>query len=166
MEDIEGEIYILGDDINTDDIVPSFTLTMRDPNEIAKHVLEFIDPNFIQKVTKRTIIVGGYNFGTGSSREEAVNVFKILGIKVIIAKSFSRIYFRNLINNGIVAIKCDWDEATFTVGDQVQISIENGTIFNKSKSIDIKYRKLPQFLKEILESEGILNQLKIKLKSH
>ena len=166
MENIEGRIYILGDDINTDDIVPSYTLTMRDPNEMAKHVLEFIDPNFAQKVGKRSIIVGGYNFGTGSSREEAVNVFKILGIKAIIAKSFSRIYFRNLINNGVAGIKCDWDEATFSDGDQVQISIENGIIFNKSKNIDITYIKLPQFLKEILESEGILNQLKEKLKSH
>ncbi|GAH31682.1 unnamed protein product [marine sediment metagenome] len=135
MENIEGEIYILGDDINTDDIVPSYTLTLRDPNEMAKHVLEFIEPNFAQKAAKASIIVGGYNFGTGSSREEAVNVFKILGIKAIIAKSFSRIYFRNLINNGVAGIKCDWDEATFSDGDQVQISIENGIIFNKSKNL-------------------------------
>ena len=166
MENIEGEIYILGDDINTDDIVPSYTLTLRDPNEMAKHVLEFIEPNFAQKAAKRSIIVGGYNFGTGSSREEAVNVFKILGIKAIIAKSFSRIYFRNLINNGVAGIKCDWDEATFSDGDQVQISIENGIIFNKSKNLNITYKQFPQFLKEILESGGILNQLKEKLKSH
>ncbi len=165
MEDIEGEIYILGDDINTDDIVPSHTLTMRDPNEMVKHTLEFIDPNFAQKVAKRSIIVGGHNFGTGSSREEAVNVFKILGIKAIIAKSFSRIYFRNLINNGVAGIMCDWDEATFSDGDQVQISIENGVIFNKSKNLEIAYEKLPHFLKEILKSGGILNQLKKKLKS-
>jgi len=165
VEDIEGEIYILGDDINTDDIVPSHTLTMRDPNEMVKHTLEFIDPNFAQKVAKRSIIVGGHNFGTGSSREEAVNVFKILGIKAIIAKSFSRIYFRNLINNGVAGITCDWDEATFSDGDQVQISIENGVIFNKSKNLEIAYEKLPHFLKEILKSGGILNQLKKKLKS-
>jgi 3-isopropylmalate/(R)-2-methylmalate dehydratase small subunit len=166
MENIEGTIYILGDDINTDDIVPSYTLTMRDPNEMTKHVLEFIDPDFTQKIAQRSIIIGGYNFGTGSSREEAVNVFKILGIKAIIAKSFSRIYFRNLINNGIAAIKCDWDEALFSDGDQVKISIENGIIFNKSKNLNIQYKTLPQFLKEILESGGILNQLKQKLKSN
>jgi len=166
MEDIEGMIYILGDDINTDDIVPSYTLTMRDPNEIAKHVLEFKDPNFVQKIAKKSIIVAGHNFGTGSSREEAVNVFKILGIKAIIAKSFSRIYFRNLINNGVAGIICDWDELIFSDGDQVQISIEKGIIFNRSKDLEISYKKLPQFLKEILESEGILNQLKEKLKSH
>ena len=166
MEDIVGEIYILGDDISTDDIVPSHTLTMRDANEMAKHTLEFIDPKFSQKVAEKLIIVGGYNFGTGSSREEAVNVFKIFGIKAIIAKSFSRIYFRNLINNGVAGITCDWDEDTFSVGDKVNISIEKGIIFNKSKNIKITYMKLPQFLKEILKSGGIINQLKLKLKSN
>ena len=163
MDDIEGQIYILGDNVNTDDIVPSYTLTMRDPNEMAKHTLEFIDPDFVQKSTMRTIIVGGSNFGTGSSREEAVNVFKILGVKAIIANSFSRIYFRNLINNGIAGIECDWGEGTFSDGDVVQISIENGIIFNKTKDIKIKYENLPQFLKDILDSGGILNQLKKKL---
>jgi 3-isopropylmalate dehydratase small subunit len=77
---IEGSVYILGDDINTDDIVPSHTLTMRDSNEMAKYALEFIDPNFVQKSTKQKILIAGSNFGTGSSREEAVNVFKNLGI--------------------------------------------------------------------------------------
>jgi 3-isopropylmalate/(R)-2-methylmalate dehydratase small subunit len=166
MEDIEGEIYILGDDINTDDIVPSYTLTMRDPNEMAKHTLEFIDPNFAQKSANKSIIVGGSNFGTGSSREEAVNVFRILGIKAIIAKSFSRIYFRNLINNGIAGIEYDWGETTFSDGDQIQISIERGLIFNRTKDLEIVYEKLPQFLKDILESGGILNQIKKKLKLH
>ena len=166
MDNIEGKIYILGDDINTDDIVPSFTLTMRDPNEMAKHTLEFIDPAFAQKVVENSILVGGYNFGTGSSREEAVNVFKILGIKAIIAKSFSRIYYRNLINNGITGIICDWDDTTFSSGDEVQISIDEGLIVNKSKNIEIVFEKLPPFLKDILESGGILNQLKKKLNSH
>ena len=163
MDDIEGQIYILGDDINTDDIVPSYTLTMRDPNEMAKHTLEVIEPDFVQKSTMRSIIVGGSNFGTGSSREEAVNVFKILGLKAIIAKSFSRIYFRNLINNGIAGIECDWREGSFSDGDQVQISIEKGIIFNKTKDIKIAFEKLPHFLKDILDSGGILNQLKKKL---
>jgi 3-isopropylmalate/(R)-2-methylmalate dehydratase small subunit len=164
MGEIEGPIYILGDDINTDDIVPSYILTERDPNEIAKHTLEVIDPNFIQKSNMRSIIVGGSNFGTGSSREEAVNVFKTLGIKAIVAKSFSRIYFRNLINNGLAGIECDWEEGTFSDGDKVQISIDKGIIFNKTKDIKLKFKKLPQFLKEILDSGGILNQLKEKLK--
>src|SRR4030042_6962091 len=104
LKKIEGFVYILGDDINTDDIVPSHTLTVRDTLEMAKYTLEFIDPNFTKNIDKGNIIVAGENFGTGSSREEAVYVFKVLGIKTIIAKSFARIYFRNLINLGIPGI--------------------------------------------------------------
>ena len=123
MKNITGHIYILGDDINTDDIVPSYTLTMRDPDEIVKHVLESIDPEFIQKIDKDTIILAGHNFGSGSSREEAVNVFKLLGIKAIIANSFARIYFRNLINQGIPAISIDWRTQDFKTGDNIEISL-------------------------------------------
>lgn len=164
MDNILGYAYLLGDDINTDDIVPSYTLTMRDAYEMAKHTLEYIDPNFAKNALKNLIIVAGHNFGTGSSREEAVNVFKILGIKAIIAKSFSRIYFRNLINNGMMSIICDWDERLISNGDELVISIEQGKIQNKTKDNVIKFKNLPPFLKEIIESGGILNQLKRNLK--
>ena len=133
MDIIKGYSYILGDDINTDDIVPIHTLTLRDPNEMVKHTLEFIDPYFFKNINKGNIIIAGENFGTGSSREEAVNVFKILGIKAIIAKSFARIYFRNLINNGIPAITSEWDPKHFAKEDNIEISLEKGIILNKSK---------------------------------
>jgi 3-isopropylmalate/(R)-2-methylmalate dehydratase small subunit len=165
MKEILGYAYVLGDDINTDDIVPSFTLTMRDANEMANHALEYIDPNFAERASKDLIIVAGHNFGTGSSREEAVNVFKILGIKAIIAKSFSRIYFRNLINNGMMSIICDWDENIISNDDELEISIEKGKIYNQTKDIVFEFTKLPSFLKDIIESGGILNQLKHKIKS-
>ena len=161
---IEGFVYLLGDDINTDDIVPSHTLTMRDPHEMAKCTLEFIDPNFAKNVDTGNIIVAGENFGTGSSREEAVNVFKILGIKAIIAKSFARIYFRNLINLGIPGITLNWDDTQFSKGDIIEIKLSNGIIINKTKKKKIKFIELPQFLTNILEEGGILNQLKNKLK--
>ncbi|MFX0047669.1 MAG: 3-isopropylmalate dehydratase [Candidatus Hermodarchaeota archaeon] len=160
MDTIKGYSYILGDDISTDDIVPSHTLTLRDSNEMAKHTLEFIDPQFFKNVDKGNIIIAGENFGTGSSREEAVNVLKILGIKAIIAKSFARIYFRNLINNGIPAITLEWDQKQFTKEDRVEISLEKGLILNKSKNLSINFRKLPEFLAVILEHGGIINQLK------
>ena len=163
MDKIEGFSYILGDDINTDDIVPSHTLTMRDTNEMAKFTLEFIDSNFAKNVTSGNIIIAGENFGSGSSREEAVNVFKILGIKAVIAKSFARIYFRNLINTGIPGISLNWDENDFSKGDILEISLEEGLIINKTKNVNIKFEKLPKFLTNILEEGGILNQLKKKL---
>ena len=117
MNRIEGYAYILGDDINTDDIVPSNALTIRDSNEMAKYTLKHIDPNFIENVKKHNIIIAGENFGTGSSREEAVNVFKILGVKAVIAKSFARIYFRNLINLGLPGIQLIWDKNSFNYCD-------------------------------------------------
>lgn len=160
MDEINGFAYILGDDINTDDIVPSHTLTMRDPHEMAKCTLEFIDPQFVKKIDKGNIIVAGENFGTGSSREEAVNVFKILGIKAIIAKSFARIYFRNLINVGIPGITLNWDENSFYKGDNLEISLDKGVIFNKTKNIKVEFAKLPEFLTIILNEGGIINQLK------
>jgi 3-isopropylmalate/(R)-2-methylmalate dehydratase small subunit len=163
MEKIKGFAYILGDDINTDDIVPSHTLTMRDPEEMAKFTLEFIDSDFVNNLDKGNIIIAGENFGTGSSREEAVNVFKILGIKAIIARSFARIYFRNLINNGIPGITLDWDDKMFSNKDNLEISLQNGEISNITKNQKINFIKIPEFLTNILKEGGILNQLKKEL---
>ncbi|MFW9823073.1 MAG: 3-isopropylmalate dehydratase [Candidatus Thorarchaeota archaeon] len=160
---IEGYAYLLGDDINTDDIVPSDVLTIRDANEMASHTLKNIDADFVVKTKNHKLLIAGENFGTGSSREEAVNVFKILGIKAIIAKSFARIYFRNLINLGIPGIQLDWDKKYFSYGDLLSISLKEGVIINKTKNIKLKFEKLPEFLTKILEDGGILNQLKKNL---
>ena len=159
IKNITGVIYILEDDINTDDIVPSYTLTIRDSKDIAKHTLELIDPQFIKEVTKSTVILAGENFGTGSSREEAVNVFKILGVQAIIAKSFARIYFRNLINQGIPAISLKWKEGDFSKGDHIEINLTQGQIFNKRNSKKIMFNQLPEFIMDILAQGGILNKV-------
>jgi 3-isopropylmalate/(R)-2-methylmalate dehydratase small subunit len=136
---------------------------MREPHEMAKCTLEFIDPNFAKNVDKGDIILAGENFGTGSSREEAVNVFKILGVKAIIARSFARIYFRNLINLGIPAITLNWKESQFSREDKLEIDLEEGKIINITRKITIDFIKLPKFLRTILEDGGILNQLKKEL---
>jgi 3-isopropylmalate/(R)-2-methylmalate dehydratase small subunit len=163
MDLIKGYAYILGDDISTDDIVPSHTLTMRDSNDMVKHTLEFIDPHFTKNVDKGNIIIAGENFGMGSSREEAVHVFKLLGIKAVVAKSFARIYFRNLVNNGMPAIDLKWDTNQFAKEDVIEISLLKGIIINKSKNISLNFEKIPEFLMHILESDGVINQLKKKL---
>ncbi len=165
MRFIEGYVYILGDDINTDDIVPSHTLTMRDSNAMAEYTLEFIDPNFTEKSAKQKILIAGSNFGTGSSREEAVNVFKILGIKAIIARSFARIYFRNLINNGIPGITLNWKDASFSDGDLIKIDLSRGIIENQTKNLILEFPKLPKFLTEILNEGGIIKKLQKRLKA-
>ena len=160
MDIINGYAYILGDDISTDDIVPSHTLTMRDSNDMVKHTLEFIDPYFSKNVEKGNIIIAGENFGMGSSREEAVHVFKLLGIKAVVAKSFARIYFRNLMNNGIPAINLKWDLNQFAKEDAIEILLLKGIIINKSKKIRLNFEKIPEFLMDILESDGVINKLK------
>jgi 3-isopropylmalate/(R)-2-methylmalate dehydratase small subunit len=160
---IQGYVYLLGDDINTDDIVPSDMLTLRDTAEMAKNTLKYIDPDFVKIVATTKIIIAGENFGTGSSREEAVNVFKILGIKAIIAKSFARIYFRNLINLGIPGLQLNWKDGDFSHGDELELELIEGKIINKTKNMIFNFKKLPNFLTNILEEGGILNQLKKKL---
>ena len=163
MDLINGYAYILGDDVSTDDIIPSHTLTMRDSNDMVKHTLEFIDPYFSKNVEKGNIIIAGENFGMGSSREEAVHVFKLLGIKAVVASSFARIYFRNLMNNGIPAIELKWDTNQFAKEDAIEISLLKGIIINKSKNITLNFEKIPEFLMDILENDGVINQLKKKL---
>jgi len=160
MEKIEGFAYIMGSDINTDDIVPSHALTLRDPSEMAQCACETIDPKFSEKANKLNIIIAGENFGCGSSREEAVNVLKILGIKTIIAKSFARIYFRNLINKGIPAITLNWNNDDFSEGDHLEIHLDKGFLNNLTKSKTMKFEKLPEFLLDIVKQGGVINKLK------
>jgi 3-isopropylmalate/(R)-2-methylmalate dehydratase small subunit len=166
MEIIEGFAYILGDDISTDDIVPSHTLTMRNSDEMAKYTLEFIAPNFVAETDKLNIIIAGNNFGTGSSREEAVHVLKTLGIKAIIAKSFARIYFRNLINNGIPAIAVNWSNKSFNNQDSIKIDLNKGIIENKTQQFNLEFSRLPSFLRDILNEGGIIGKLKKSLNLH
>ncbi len=136
---------------------------MRDPKEMAKYTLETIDPNFSKTVDKGNIIIAGENFGSGSSREEAVNVLLVLGVRAIVGKSFSRIYFRNAINSGLPAITLNWNSNQFSKGDSLEILIDKGLIVNKTKNIKIEFPQLPSFLTSILDSGGILNQLRQKL---
>jgi len=164
MKKIEGNAYILNiDNINTDDIVPSHCLTLRDSSEMAQYACETIDSNFPQKAKNLNIIIAGENFGCGSSREEAVNVLKILGIKTIIARSFARIYFRNLINQGIPAITLDWDSSNFSEGDRLEISLEKGMILNHSKNKQYSFKEIPSFILSILEAGGIFKKIQSEL---
>ena len=163
MKEIKGKVFLFGDDINTDDIVSHQYLNLRDDNEITKHTLENIRPGFADSVRVGDVIVAGKNFGSGSSREEAVNVFKTLGIKAIIAESFARIYFRNLVNLGILAIKLDKAKDQFSEGDNIIITLEKGEIINQTKDMRIPIEKIPDFLLKILESGGILNKIKQNL---
>ena len=160
MKDIKGNVFQFGDNVNTDDIVPPQYLTLRDDEELSRHTLENLKPNFAKDVREGDIIVAGKNFGSGSSREEAVNVLKTLGIKAVIAESFARIYFRNLVNLGILALRLKNAKNEFSEGDKIEISLENSTIKNETKNSTMEINEIPQFLLEIIEAGGILNKIK------
>ncbi|MHA1339009.1 MAG: LeuD/DmdB family oxidoreductase small subunit [Promethearchaeota archaeon] len=157
-------IWFFGNNINTDLIVPSKYLTENDPKVIVKHAFESVIKDFSSKVSFGDIIVAGHNFGAGSSREEAVFVIKELKIAAIIAESFARIYFRNLINQGIPAITIKNAPNLFKNLKKVKIYLEKGIISAINKDyenyIEIKFNPLPPFLMKIIKSGGMINLLK------
>ncbi|RLG60179.1 3-isopropylmalate dehydratase [Candidatus Geothermarchaeota archaeon] len=161
---IEGRALKYGDDINTDVILPGRYLVLTDPRELARHAMEGIDPSFLKKVSSRCILVAGRNFGCGSSREHAVIALKYSGIKAIIAESYARIFFRNALNMGLVAIECRGIARSVDEGDLLRIRMNEGIVENLSKNLTLRFRKYPPLLLEILQSGGLVNYLREKLK--
>jgi len=160
---IKGRVFKYGDDINTDVIFPGkYTYSITDPEEMAKHALEDLDPDFVNRVKEGDIIVAGKNFGMGSSREQAVVALVYAGIKAVIAKSFARIYYRNAINNGLLAIESPEAAQFISDGDTVEIDLEKNLIKVRNKSFPFQAFS-PEVLK-ILEVGGLINYIKSKLK--
>ena len=159
---INGKAHKYGDDINTDVIYPGkYTYQQLTPQEMAKHALEDLDPDFIKKVKPHDIIVAGKNFGCGSSREQAAACLKYAGISAIIARSFSRIFFRNAINYGLLAIVHPEAVEYIEDGDEVEINREQGTI--KVKGKEFSFPPFPELVRGILDAGGLIEYLKIKL---
>ncbi|OGX29603.1 MAG: 3-isopropylmalate dehydratase [Omnitrophica WOR_2 bacterium RIFCSPHIGHO2_01_FULL_49_10] len=156
---LNGKAWKFGDDISTDLIAPGRYFHLRsDLNELAKHVLEDADPQFASKVGKGDFVVGGRNFGLGSSREHAPTIIKLAGVSCVLAKSFARIFFRNAINIGLPAIECDTDK--IASGDELEINLENGVIRNVTKKIDLKFAPLPKAMTRILQDGGLVEHIK------
>ncbi|TFF92982.1 MAG: 3-isopropylmalate dehydratase small subunit [Promethearchaeota archaeon] len=150
--------------INTDLIIPARYLNKSDPEHLAKHCLEDLDPDFHKKKKsiKANILVAGSNFGSGSSREQAPLSLKTAGIKCIIAPSFARIFFRNSINIGLSIIEFE-DIAEFSTGDDIEIKLEEGIIKNHSTGKKFKIRRIPSFLTEIISAGGLVNFARKKI---
>ena len=161
---IKGKVWKFGDNIDTDVIIPGRYLTIRDPEQMASHTFEPIRPDFTEKVSKGDIIVGGSNFGSGSSREEAPFVLKILGIAVVIAESFARIFYRNAINLGISLLELKQASDYFAEGDIVEIHFEEGIIKNLTQSKEYQGTKLPPFLMRIIAAGGVIPAVKQRIK--
>ena len=155
---LTGRSFKFGDDISTDLIAPGrfFHLRSNLP-ELAKHVLEDADPEFANKVKPGDFVVGGRNFGLGSSREHAPLVMKIAGVGAVLAKSFARIFFRNSINIGLPALVCDTDK--IDEGDILEIDLKQGIISNKTRNLKMKFNPLPEVMIKILNDGGLVNHI-------
>lgn len=152
MEKImRGKIWVFGDDIDTDVIIPGKYLRTTDMQVFADHAMEGIDPDFSKKVKPGDIIVGGNNFGCGSSREQAALALKYAGVACVVAKSFGRIFFRNSINVGLPLMEAD---VQCKEGDEMEVYLENGRV--TVNGISYTGNKLPEFLLEILSDGGLV----------
>jgi len=156
---IQGKVWKYGDDINTDVIFPGkYTYTITDQNEMAEHALEDLDPEFTGKVNKNDVIIAGENFGCGSSREQAATCLKYAGVGAVIAKSFSRIFFRNAINQALPVIDCKEAADHIKTGDEVKIDFEKGELFWKEKVFTFK--PLPGEILDIFNDGGLIPHTK------
>jgi 3-isopropylmalate/(R)-2-methylmalate dehydratase small subunit len=162
MNKFTGNVWKYGDNIDTDVIFPGkYTYRKMEPQEMAKHALEDLDPEFVRNVKEGDILVAGKNFGMGSSREQAAVAVKYAGIQVILAKSFARIYFRNAINAGIPAIKAPEAVDALETGDPVTVDMEKGEIITPKGTFS--FPPYPPTVMEILDSNGLVNYIKKKI---
>ncbi len=160
---IKGKVWKFGDNIDTDVIIPGRYLTIRDPKQMASHTFEPIRPDFATMVSEGDIVIGGANFGSGSSREEAPFVLKTLGIAAIIAESYARIFYRNAINLGIPVLELKQDGENFNEGDLVEIHFEKGIIKNVTQKKEYLGTKLPPFLMDLIAAGGAIAAVKERI---
>jgi methanogen homoaconitase small subunit len=154
MEKIEGKVWKFGDNIDTDVIIPGRYLRTFSLDDLASHVMEGVDPNFAKNVQNGDIIVADWNFGCGSSREQAPVALKHAGVSAIVAKSFARIFYRNAINIGLPVIVADVDAKN---EDILKISLEEGIIENLTTNKTFKIEPFKKFMLDILKNEGLVS---------
>jgi 3-isopropylmalate/(R)-2-methylmalate dehydratase small subunit len=155
-----GKVIKYGDNIDTDVIIPARHLTTSDPAELAKHCMEDIDTEFVNKVQKGDIMVGGANFGCGSSREHAPIAIKASGISCVIAKDFARIFYRNSINIGLPILECAEASEDIDEGNEVEVDFDTGIITNKTKNKTYQSVAFPEFMQGIINAGGLVESIK------
>ena len=155
-----GIVHKYGDNIDTDVIIPARHLNTQDHKELASHCMEDIDTQFVKKVKEGDIMVGGWNFGCGSSREHAPIAIKASGISCVIAKTVARIFYRNAINIGLPILECEEASDRIDDGDQVSIDFDTGMIQNLTKGERYQAQPFPEFIQNIIHSNGYLNSIR------
>jgi 3-isopropylmalate/(R)-2-methylmalate dehydratase small subunit len=155
---LKGKAWIFGDNISTDHIAPGRLFHLRSNlPELAKHVLEDADPDFAAKMNQGDFVIGGNNFGLGSSREHAPTIIKIAGVSAVIAKSFARIFYRNAINVGLPVIILNTDN--IKQDDELELYLEKGSLKNLTRNETLTFPALPGVMRKILDDGGLLNHI-------
>ena len=155
-----AKIYVYGDNVDTDVIIPARYLNAPDEKSLASHCMEDIDIDFASTVEPGDIIVGGANFGCGSSREHAPLAIKACGVKCVIAASFARIFYRNAINIGLPILECPAASEAIAEGDTVSIDFDTGVITDETTGRTFQAAPFPPFIQTIIAKGGLMNSLK------
>ncbi|MDR1875746.1 MAG: 3-isopropylmalate dehydratase small subunit [Synergistaceae bacterium] len=162
---LTGRVWKYGDNVDTDVIIPARYLSTSVPSELAPHCMEDIDASFAKGVQKGDVVVGGSNFGCGSSREHAPLAFAGAGISCIIAASYARIFFRNAINVGLPILECPDAVGEIGKGDTVEVDLEKGTVTDKTRGRTWTARPFPPFLRDLIDSGGLAPWVRRQLES-
>ncbi|MCC6047871.1 MAG: 3-isopropylmalate dehydratase small subunit [Desulfurococcaceae archaeon] len=159
---IEGRVLVVGDNVDTDAIVPGRYLTITDPRELGKHALEGLDPSIPEKLRERSIIVAGRNFGCGSSREHAVLALIGAGVRAVIAESFARIFYRNAINRGLLVLEAPGIRQRVRDGDTVVVDLDRGVV-RLPTGEEVQFKPIAREVLEIVEAGGLIEKLRKEL---
>ena len=151
-----GKSIKYGDNVDTDVIIPARYLNTSDKKELASHCMEDIDKDFVHKVRVGDIMVAGYNFGCGSSREHAPIAIKESGISLVVARSFARIFYRNSINIGLAIVECSEAVDGIADGDEVEADLDNGVIYNRTTGKSFQTQPFPAFIQKIIQNGGLV----------
>jgi 3-isopropylmalate/(R)-2-methylmalate dehydratase small subunit len=157
---INGKAIKFGNNVDTDVILPGPYLVHTDPYELAKHAMEGLDPKFPEKAADGAIVVGGKNFGCGSSREQAPIALKYSGVKCVLAESFARIFYRNAITIGLPVLVCAGASGKVEEGDVLTVNLQTGKVEDKTNGSVMQATRLPEFIMEILDDGGLIEHLK------
>ena len=156
----QGTVFKYPDNVDTDVIIPARYLNTPNAQELAKHCMEDIDTSFVSSVRPGDIMVAGWNFGCGSSREHAPLAIKTCGIGCVIAKSFARIFYRNAINIGLPILECEQAAEEIQPGDRVYVNFDTGVITDETTGKQYQAEPFPEFIQNIIRAGGLLASLK------
>ena len=155
-----GTVHRYPDNVDTDVIIPARYLNSQNARELAAHCMEDIDKGFVHRVKPGDLMVGGWNFGCGSSREHAPLVIKTSGVACVVAKSFARIFYRNAINIGLPILECEEASEAIAAGDEVSVDFDTGLITDHTTGQTFQAQPFPPFIQQIIAAGGLMNSIK------